>query len=126
LLDTYGQAELVVAGPPVRDAHALSHQIWHAIGEGERFAEGDRWRSPWGNVRFGEVHPIQYDLDTFNRWHLMADHGYLREPLRAIQVLVPASWKEPAPRWIEPDLSDAAARVDARRLNRAQRHRRGR
>ena len=126
LLDTYGHPELVVAGPPVVSAHALIHQVWHQIDEGRRFSPGDRWRFEIGIVDFGSVDPVQYDLVTFNRWHLLADHGYLHTPLEAIQVFVPALWKDVPSIWVEPDLSDPSARVDAWRPNRAARRNRRR
>jgi hypothetical protein len=116
LVEQFGHPELIVAGPAVKPSYDLIHQIGHFIlDDGYQFAPGDAVDSPFGLVVFGAVHPIQYRLRTFNRWNLMAEHGHLRvEELEALQVFVPNGWSCAGRVRRQPDLSDPAARVDAR------------
>jgi hypothetical protein len=128
LLEQFDHPELIVAGPAVKQSYDLIHQIGHLIcDDGYEFEPGDAVESPFGLVRFGAVHPIQYRLQTFNRWNLMAEHGHLRmKELTALQVFVPKDWPRVGRLRTQPDLSDPAVRVDAplQRPNRAARRRR--
>jgi hypothetical protein len=101
----------------VEPSYDLIHQIGHRILDGHRFAPGETWLSPFGPVRFGAVDPIQYRLNTFNRWNLMAEHGHLRvTELEALQVFVPSTWFGDGHALLQPDLVDPSARVNTRNL----------
>lgn len=130
LLDRVGHPELIVAGPAVIPSYDLIHHLGHRILDDQlRFEPGDLWQSPVGLVRFGAVDPIQYRLNTFNRWNLMAEHGHLRGTvLEALQVFMPNEWFSEGQVLAQPDLSDPSARVDGPmpRPNRAARRSRRR
>jgi hypothetical protein len=116
LIEHFDHPELIVAGPAVHPSHDLIHQLGHLIlDDGCEFAEGDAVDSPFGLVLFAAVHPVQYQLQTFNRWNLLAEHGHLRcRELEALQVFMPDAWPCDGPARKQPDLSDPAARVDGR------------
>jgi hypothetical protein len=128
LLDAADHPELIIAGPSLATCGPILSMLAHAVlDDGERFEAGDRIDLGRGDAVIGPVHDIQYELETFNFWHNLADFGAIRSPaLEAVQVVLPRSFFCAANREAQPVLSDRNARIGQRPANRAERRRRPR
>jgi hypothetical protein len=133
LLDAVGHPELVVVGPQFERSGPLLQWMGRCVLEGERCAAGDRIVLGQDRLRIGTVHPVQYELTTFNVWYELAEDGAI-EPaaLEALQVFVPSAWFCSGHRRAQRDLSlphtrfDAPVHVPSRAVRRAEQRRRGR
>ena len=112
LLDA-GHPELIVAGPSVEVGGDLLSRLGKRVLAGEHFRVGRRVKVRRGSARVGVVHPIQYDLGTFNFWHIHRAAGTLHaDELEAVQIFVPSSWFCASHQGAQPDLSDPNVRLD--------------
>src|SRR5689334_22056542 len=75
LLDAADHAELIIAGVDPKQCVPALNAIASEVLEGNAFGVGETINVGIGVARVGAVHPIQYDLDTFNAWHTMQDFG---------------------------------------------------
>lgn len=90
LLDVAQHPELIVAGVNARLGAALLVTLASAVLDGDCFRVGERIDFGEGIARVGEVHPIQYKIDTFASWYRMQDYGAVRaEVLTAVQIVLP-------------------------------------
>jgi len=126
LLDRADHPELIVAGPSLATCGPILSMLAHAVlDDGERFEVGDRIDLGRGDAVIGEVHEIQYVLDTFNFWHNLADYGAVHSvALEAVQVVLPPAFFCAQHRFAQPRLADRYARVGRPAANRAERRRR--
>jgi hypothetical protein len=114
LVNHAAHPELVIAGPAFDIGGALLSALGRRVIDGHRLRPGDTVDLPDGVLRVGAVHPVQYELDTFNMWHNLAAIGALDvHVLEALQVVAPSSWFCACHTHSQPDLSDPAARVDS-------------
>jgi hypothetical protein len=130
LLDSADHPELIVAGgDPIAGGEVL-HALAKDVLDGVRLEVGDPIAigNRLGSV--GAVHPVQYELDTFNTWHAMQEAGYLSTPtLTAVQIKDIHAWFCVHHRHHQADLSRPDARVGDQprhRPNRAARRARER
>lgn len=115
LLDAAGHPELIVAGPSVDAGGDLLNRLGRRVLAGARFTVGDRVKVDRSRARIGAVHPIQYELDTFNVWHSLRAIGALDAPeVETLQVFAPRGWFCRCHQHAQPDLSDPLARLDPR------------
>jgi hypothetical protein len=128
LLDLVGHPELIVAGPHFEVAGALLNLVGREIIGGRSFGPGDAMDLPDdGAVRFGQVHPIQHRLGTFNVWHALAERGDVRaEHLEVVQVFIPRAAICECPLCGQPDLSRPESRVGVAPLRPSTRRKRRR
>jgi Domain of unknown function (DUF4262) len=113
LLDRADHPELIVAGPSVEVGGALLNRLGKRVLAGARFQVGDRVKVRRGRARVGAVHPVQYEIDTFNVWHNLQAVRALHAPeLEAVQIFAPSSWFCGPHQHVQPDLSDPQARLD--------------
>jgi hypothetical protein len=110
-----GHPELIVAGPSVEVGGDLLSGLGKRVLAGEHFRVGRRVKVRRGSARVGVVHPIQYDLGTFNFWHNHRAAGTLHaDELEAVQIFAPPSWFCACHQGTQPDLSDPKVRLDHR------------
>ncbi len=131
LRDRADHPELIVAGLRTDLGGAfLSDIAATVLDDDDRYAVGDSIDlGPAGIATVGAVHPVQYELDTFNMWHNLAAFGAVQtQALEAVQLLLPADLCCPVHRLHQPVLADPRARVGgpASRPNRATRRSRAR
>jgi hypothetical protein len=101
-----------VAGPDVEVGGGLLNRLGRRALAGERFTVGRRIAVGSGKARVGAVHPIQYELETFNTWHNLRGAGVLGAPaLSALQVFLPPSWFCRCHQRSQPDLGDPGVRL---------------
>jgi hypothetical protein len=114
LVDAAGHPELIVAGLKLeRGAHLVS-RVARRILAGQRLGPDGRVKVDRGMARVGSVHPIQYELGTFNFWHNLRAVGALESPhLEALQIFAPSSWFCSRHQHSQPDLSDPNARIES-------------
>ena len=113
LLDRADHPELIVVGPEYFWRGRLLNEIGRRVLAGERFASGDRVQIPDGVAEIGVVHPIQYELTTFNVWHNLERIGAVEaSSLQALQVFAPQDWFCEGHQHPQPALSDPACRID--------------
>jgi hypothetical protein len=110
-----GHPELIVAGPSVEVGGDLLSRLGRRVLAGERLRVGRRVKVRRGSARVGAVHPIQYELGTFNMWHNHRAAGTLcADELEAVQIFVPSSWFCACHQGAQADLSDPEARLHHR------------
>jgi hypothetical protein len=127
LLDIADHPEMIVAGPPTESSARVVHMLAGRVIDGEQFMVGDVIDIGFGKAEVGAVHPVQYELDTFNVWHELQRIGAVEAAeLTAVQIFLPDEMFCDEHREMQPVLADVAARVDhpRRRPNRAERRRR--
>jgi Domain of unknown function (DUF4262) len=127
LLDAADHPELIIAGVATETSAAMLGSLARAALAGERFEVGDTIDLGQGGARVGAVHPVQYDLDTFNMWHELQDFGALEAAqLEAVQIVLSSAFFCRNHRGSQPLLNDRGARVGSRPAppNRAERRRR--
>jgi hypothetical protein len=129
LLDSSFHPELIVPGVSPEVSAPILRKLADAIFAGQGFKPGASAVIDGTRLRFGEVHDVQYDLDTFAMWHELWHVDVIDAiELSALQVIFDHTDLCAACRARQIDLSDPDARVGGPlpRLNRAARRRRKR
>lgn len=110
LLDAADHPEVIVVGLGYNSACRLLNQIAAGVLKGERFLVGESIASPEHVLHVGAVHRVQYQLETFNMWRVLQQHGVIcARELEAVQILLPLGAR---PRGAaQPFLSQAGARI---------------
>ena len=127
LLDVADHPEMIIAGVSTESSARILHILAGRVLDGEQFFVGDYIDVGLGKASVGAVHPIQYELGTFNVWHELQRIGAVdATELTAVQIFAPDELFCPEHRDMQPVLADVDARVDTprRRPNRAERRRR--
>jgi hypothetical protein len=112
LLDRAGHPELVVAGVPVTTAAQVLGALGRAVLDGECFRVGETIDLGPGIAEVAAVHPVHYELSTFNIWHELKAVGVLHSPeLTVQQIVAPGALCPFGDRSWQPLLADPGTRL---------------
>jgi hypothetical protein len=112
LLDRAGHPELVVAGVPLTTGARVLGALGRAALEGKRFQLGETIDLGPGIAEVAAVHPVHYELSTFNIWHELSAVGVLHAPeLTVLQIVVPRALCPFGDRSWQPLLADPETRL---------------
>jgi hypothetical protein len=128
LLAAADHPEMIIAGVDLDTSGSLLAALARSIlDDGDRYEVGHTINVRPGVARVGEVHEIQYGLQTFNMWHSLDEYGAAGpHELEAVQIVLPPTFFCTEHRLVQPVLANPEARVGEprRRPNRAERRRR--
>jgi hypothetical protein len=113
LLDRAAHPEMIIAGASLEPSASVLSALAQSVLGGERFLVGETIDLAPGIARVGAVHPIQYELGTFNVWTQLQHRGDVRaRELSAVQIVLPGELSPFGEASWQPVLADRGARVD--------------